>query len=214
MVSVPHHLIPGLITPINAALADKDLPWQAFPATVCNSRHADGRCVGIGLMPRFDQRSRTDDTVLSPPARRKEGEQAAAAVEHILVDHVERVLVDRSVPERRAVISPRALNPETWYGPTRQWFSVTPLRAFPDERVLRHQLNREIEERYGRRVAAVHMARTPDATYVSRWRTDGLLDGLDQWWGEIELDTEIGGPLMLGEAIDSGYGLFHPRTRS
>lgn len=199
--SVPQHLVPGLIGEASAALhaaaGGRTSAWFAFAATVSGGMHDDGRCVGISLAPRESAR---------PEDLTAELASASAAVEHIVRE--------RAAAPGRSIVAPRALDPEHWTGPSTVWFSATPLRAFPDERVVRYSVTTALREQFGVGPALLTVRRAPQHAYEERWPNGNLTDGLGQWWCDLVLTAPITGPLVLGAGRDHGFGLFQPGRSS
>ena len=195
--SIPQHRVPSLVSEVSAALrqaADDGAPaWFVFPATVSGGVHDDGRCVGIALAPRRGA---------DPDALDAELTSASAVVED--------VIAARASAQGRAVVAPRALDPDHWTGPSAVWFSATPLRGFPDERVVRHAMAAELGEQFGVGMVSLTVRRSPQHSYEVRWPNGDLADGLGQWWCEVVLTASISGPLVLGPGRDHGFGLFQP----
>lgn len=199
--SVPHHAIAQHLGGLNAALRDARQPWLAIPLTVSNFAHADGRLVGVGLLPR--QPEQADE--VSPASN----EEALLIAEHALVT-IEQHAAARYPRRTRAVGPSGALQARTWIGPSASWYSVTPLRAFPHEHIARVRLDEELRARFGVGIDALSITREPAASFSSKWSDRPYTDGFGQWWASFTVDTPIEGPLLLGSANDDGFGLFHP----
>ncbi|SDC21079.1 CRISPR-associated protein GSU0054/csb2, Dpsyc system [Sanguibacter gelidistatuariae] len=200
--SVPQHLVSALIAEVTSALEDSGQnavggqapAWFTFAATVSGGMHDDGRCVGVGLAPRAEVLPDNSDV----------GPASASAV-------VERIVLSRAAtPGSRSIVGPGALDPDHWTGPESHWFSATPLRGFPDERVIRHMMEVTLRERFGVGLTALTVRQSPLYAYEARWPNGDLADGLGQWWCELHLSAPIAGPLVLGAGTDHGFGLFHP----
>lgn len=193
--SIPHHSIREPLAAANRRLRAEGIPWTAFPATVSNSAHADGRLVGIGILPDSDE-------------DRRHGSEAAE-----MVVESEIAMLDPA-SDSFPVIDPAALRARTWIGPSASWYSATPMRAFPDRRVLEYEVHRELGSRFNARVLEVRATSVPTSKAHRPWADGALADGLGQWWLEVDLAEPIDGPVVLGRAKDHGFGLFHPRGRS
>lgn len=207
--SVPNNRIPGLIKQLSHELASLLSGWQVFPLTVSDEwadpkANGDGRCVGFGLTL-----TPVDADVLDARARATKWTQERAQAQQLLAKHVAllRVEADGLVVGRSA-----ALNPVTWTGPADTWYSTTPLRAFPDERVVHYELSTQLNERYGVEVTELALQRGPRIRRNGRWSNSDLADGLNQWWAEITLSEQVEGPLLLGAATERGFGTFRPRS--
>lgn len=211
--SIPQHSAPTILSALNTELP---AGWLAFPAVFTTSRWADGRCVGIGLMRQVAQRanqgpssvasSSTDTSVVV------ETGPSNASTDLVHVEMlVEQWLASRSdLPGGQRVISADALDASHWSSTSRHWRSVTPLRAFPDLRVLQHQLSIEADRRFGSGITVVEASVEPVPRFAERWSNARFTDGYGQWWLEIEFDDEITGPVLLGASTDHGHGLFRP----
>lgn len=103
-------------------------------------------------------------------------------------------------------------DPRRWTGASTTWVSATPLRAFPDERVVTHQLTRWAEDVAGSPLRELQLSRVPVEPWHHRWRQ--LPDGLDTWWVRMEFADRVHGPVMAGAATDLGFGLMIPQERS
>nr|WP_272905693.1 type I-U CRISPR-associated protein Csb2 [Sediminivirga luteola] len=199
--SVPHHRIPGVIAQINQVLRDNtdslELPWLAFAATVSAHAHADGRCVGVGitLHPAAD----VDPVSVGP----EHLDRAAGAVEAALTG------ITLPGPGRR-VGQPAALTANKWTRSSSRWVSVTPLREFPDDRVLEAKLTEALRGRFGVELTRLACRRLPIHDYEAVWSEVTLHDGFGQWWLEMELSEPIAGPLLLGASNEFGFGLLQP----
>lgn len=198
--AVPNNHIPRLMAPLQAELSEKLPGWRLFPLTVSHETDkprtsGDGRCVGFGLKP-------IASIALSP----EEIADATNALGHFVA------LLP--APERGLVVGDSGtLNPRTWAGPADTWYSVTPLRAFPDERIVKYQLAAELEEYYDAEIVDLQLCRTPRIRRDGRWSNAVLVDGLDQWWAEITLTKPVDGPLLLGAATEHGFGTFRPSRK-
>lgn len=198
--SVPHHRIPEIIDAVNSA-ADLPVGWTAFAITVSHetaetNASGDGRCVGIGLAPdEHDRRSAGDiDAVATYLARMAESVGAVA--------------------DGFTVGQSRALRPASWIGPAKSWYSTTPLRAYPDERVARWQISEQLRDRYGVEITELTLQHNPRIANNGRWAERDVTDGYRQWWAEFTVSAPIDGPLLLGQATARGFGTFRPRSRS
>lgn len=197
--SVPNHRIPPLILHLNTAIAEAVPDWRAFPLTVSHERdkpsaNGDGRCVGFGLL-------RLDGSDFSVEEQARAGELLARYVAQ-LPEQPDGLVVGRS----------GALNPTTWTGPAKTWYSTTPLRAFPDKRVVHYELAKQLNERYGVELRDLALQHTPRIRRNGYWSNGDLADGLAQWWAELTVSEQIEGPLLLGAATDRGFGMFRPRS--
>ncbi|GAA2094543.1 type I-G CRISPR-associated protein Csb2 [Brevibacterium salitolerans] len=161
--------------------------WHVFPLTVSGHAAADGRLVGVGL--------------LGP-----EGHDWAQSPAQLVLEAV----ANANLPSGRSVRLSGAHEPSTWENPSRRWISTTPLRGFPDARVLSHVLAEEIAARYGSASVVLDAQASPVRAQDHRWSSEGLTDGFGQWWVTIETADEIEGPLMLGASTDRGFGMFRP----
>lgn len=186
--SVAQHLAPKLFTEMSQQMPTS---WQAFPLTVSEHAASDGRLVGIGF--------------LGPAART--GEPSPAA---LVLDAVER----SGFPEGRSVRLSRTHDPCTWEKPSHRWISTTPLRAFPDARVLTHVVVQEIADRYNTTALVREAHAAPIRAQDHRWSGEGLADGFGQWWVTVETAEQIEGPLMLGASTERGFGMFRPNDHA
>lgn len=167
----------------------QDLPsgWRAFPLTVSGHAASDGRLVGIGFLTNGGHA----------------GDPSPAT---IVADAVARSGLRGGRPVRLSA----AHEPRTWERVSRRWVSTTPLRAFPDPRVLTFVVTQEIADRYGTTAIVQEAQASPVSAQDHRWSGDGLTDGFGQWWVSIETADEIKGPLMLGASTEQGFGMFRP----
>lgn len=182
--SIPQHRVQGLFLEMSRQMPSG---WRAFPLTVSGHAASDGRLVGVGLVG---------------PAG-KEGEPSPAMLVLDAVEHSD-------LPSGRSVRLSGTHEPRTWERPSRKWRSTTPLRGFPDARVLAHLLAGEITDRYGTASKLLDAQVAPVRAHDHRWPGEGLTDGFSQWWVTIETTAEIEGPLMLGASTDRGFGMFCP----
>ena len=196
------HFAAPLISEVSAALSaahgGRAPAWFAFAATVTGGKHDDGRCVGVGLAPSVGA---------LPDHIDAEFASASAVVEHL-------VQARAVAPGGRSIVNPGALDPDHWTGPESHWFSATPLRGFPDERVVRYTVTAALREQFGVGLASLTVRRSPERAYEVRWPTGDLADGLGQWWCELVLSAPITGPLVLCAGRDHGFGLFQPGRSS
>lgn len=166
-----------------------DLPsgWKAFPLTIGGHAASDGRLVGIGFL---GNGGHTGDPSLAT----------------IVVNAVARSGLRGGRPVRFSA----AHEPRTWERASHRWVSTTPLRAFPDPRVLEFAITKEIADRYGTTVTLLEAHASPVSAQDHRWSSEGLTDGFGQWWLRIETEDEIKGPLTLGASTERGFGMFRP----
>lgn len=161
--------------------------WSTFPLTLSGHAASDGRLVGIGFL---GNAGKADDP--SPAV--------------VVANAVERAGLRHGRPVRLSA----AHEPRTWEKPSRSWVSTTPLRAFPDARVLAFALTQEIADRYSTAVMVREAQTSPARPQDHRWSGEGLTDGFGQWWVTLETTDEVEGPLSLGASTDQGFGMFRP----
>lgn len=198
--AVPNNHIPKLMAPLHAELSEALPGWSLFPITISHEVDArmangDGRCVGFGL-------KHSNPGTLTPDVVAEVTGVLARSVAFLPAAKTGFVVGDSG-----------ALRSSTWVGPAEIWYSVTPLRAFPDERIVKYQLAAELKERYGTELVDLQLRRTPRIRRDGRWSNAVLSDGLDQWWAEIALSELIDGPLLLGAGTEYGFGTFRPRRK-
>lgn len=186
---------PLQVVPLRSALPGRQVPGfmarlevpngaVAFPLVVAGAPHSDGRCLGIGFQTAGDGASPVTDMVSA--VIRAERPTAAPILE---------------LSQRKT------LDPERWTRAARSWVSATPVRAFPDVRVLEYLLR----QRFGDRFALLRADREPMESWQQRWPSPpGLVDGLAQWWVKLRLPTPTAGPLRIGTANELGFGLMIP----
>lgn len=200
--SLPNHRIPTLLADLCKVLEADSSEYHLMPLTVSHEsvRRAaggDGRCVGIAVV----RKDMTNDGT----AR----DEAAEADRLRLVVSKVSTAVD-SLPESQGLIvgSSSALSSPTWIGPAKRWYSTTPLRAFPDVRVARFELESELRRRFDTEPVEVMLSPSPRIKRNGLWAEAEYTDGLTQWWAEITLPDHIAGPIQLGAATERGFGVF------
>lgn len=187
--SVAHFRIPqtmGLLRPLLAP------NWRAIPLTVSAHNKADGRLVGFGI------------TDAAHPDRAPD----TADILYQVSDALARIAsLD---PRGKQVSSSGTLAPTSWIGPALRWRSTTPLRAFPDRRVLELEIARELEDAYGVEPLSIRFESAPTFAGQHRWSSSSHSDGFAQWWVEIMLSSALTGPLVLGASKLEGFGVLRP----
>ncbi|WP_309130787.1 type I-U CRISPR-associated protein Csb2 [Brevibacterium sp.] len=186
--SVPQPRAPALMREIAEVLPPQ---WRALPLTASLHPQSDGRLAGIGLLP-------LEIAEVPPPL---------AAVNAV----INRCVYDRAAVTSGAV---RTLDPSTWTRSAIRWTSTTPLRGFPDIRVLSYNLCQETQEHFGTGVTITEAHSEPHRRGEHRWPSSAYSDGLAQWWLEIEFDGPVEGPLALGASTDHGFGMFLPHKEN
>ncbi|GAA3585684.1 hypothetical protein GCM10022198_06200 [Klugiella xanthotipulae] len=189
-----HQRIPSVIGELNRLLTGSG--WRVIPLTVSAQAHADGRCVGVALTPTPSPGAGAEE----PP--QTQGERIAAIADWC-TEHQKHF-------RGQAVGQPKALHPHRLRPHARHWASTTPMRAFPDVRVLAYETEREIFERYGVKARVTEASTEP----VKRWQhvlsNGSYPDGYRQWWVRIECEEKVSGPLLLGASTSEGFGVFQP----
>ncbi len=207
--SVLNHRIPALLADLCKVLEADSSEYHLMPLTVSHEsvRRAaggDGRCVGIAVVRKDVANGETgvanDGTVRDEAA---EAEQV-----RLVVSKVSAVV--ESLPESDGLIvgSSSALRSPTWVGSAKRWYSTTPLRAFPDKRVARFELESELRHRFDTETVEVVLSRSPHIKRNGLWAEAEYTDGLTQWWAEIVLPHHTEGPIQLGAATERGFGVF------
>ena len=200
--SVPNHRIPALLADLCKVLGADSSEYHLMPLTVSHesARKAaggDGRCVGLAVVRKDVD---NDGTV--------RGDEIESERMRLVVSEVSTAV--ESLPESDGLIvgSPSALRSGTWVGPAKRWYSTTPLRAFPDERVARFELESELRRRFDTQPIEVMLSRSARIKRNGLWAEAEHTDGLTQWWAEIKLPDDIAGPIQLGAATERGFGVF------
>ncbi|MCT1556821.1 type I-U CRISPR-associated protein Csb2 [Helcobacillus massiliensis] len=162
---------------------------RAVLLTSSGSPHARGQIVGVGIT-----------STEGEPVRHS---MAAELVE--VIGDIERIH-----PQGKRVHAPRAADARYWCRPSRRWRSTTPLRAFPDLRVLELDLKQQCLSELGVAPTAIDASPEPVIASDQRWRVDQYTDGLGQWWAILDFEEPVRGPLALGASRFDGFGAFQP----
>ena len=162
-----------------------------FPCVFTEGEYADGRVLGVAVLSALSTTPSAPDPV-----------PLLAAESSLRAAHPD--LFAEPGGSSAAV----SLSPNFWGRSSRVWRSATPLRAFPDIRVVDRILVDELQRITGRSVQLLRADKAPRLPGEQRWRQPG--DGLDQWWVSLMFDTEVAGPLQAGATQDEGFGLFVP----
>lgn len=162
---------------------------RALLLTSSGSPHARGQIVGIGI-------TSIDEEPLP----------------HSMTAEVVRVIgeIELRHPEGQRVHTPRAADARYWCRPSRRWRSTTPLRGFPDLRVLSLELKEQCLNELGVTPTAIKASPEPVVASDQRWRVDQYTDGLGQWWAILDFEEPVRGPLALGASRPDGFGAFQP----
>ena len=155
---------------------------ELFPCVFVGHAFADGSLRGIGLV----------------------GADRAAIVEAAAL-----AMEQFGLRSDTDAIGLETLAPSSWSSPSAAWRSATPLRAFPDERVLRYTIEREAVERFGVAPSHLNVFRQPVHRWQRQWPQPQ--DGLRAWWVELEFEHDVAGPMQLGATRELGFGMFVPR---
>lgn len=166
--------------------------WNFLPLTNSHAPQLQGHLVGFGVWS-------ADRELVSP---------------HVLVE-VSRSFESAADKLTRGhrVLRSRALEPAYWTGPAQRWVSTTPLRGFPDLRVLHHELAFTSKEKLGVMAHVRFASMEPAAPTHHRWSAGHHCDGLGLWWVELEFEAPVEGPLVLGSNTDQGFGVFRPLVK-
>ncbi|MBW3085830.1 hypothetical protein KEM60_02041 [Austwickia sp. TVS 96-490-7B] len=159
---------------------------SVFPCVNAGSQHSDGSGHGLAFFV---------DTPLVGSSAAVEAAVSARAGSPAL-------FADPGAPT-----SARAVKTARWRQSSRRWVSATPVRSFPDIRVLSYHLPRWVGA-YGADVESWSVSSSPVERWQHRCRQPG--DGNDLWWLSMTLSHEVAGPLLVGASRDSGFGLFVP----
>lgn len=178
----PSHQVPDVM----ARLEEPGL--TCFPCVFSGHPRATGALYGIG--------------VLLPT-----GEAEDDGLADLLIGALPRLRLDGG-----RSMTLHTTDPRRWTGTSTAWVSATPLRAFPDERVVTMQLEHWAAEVAGSRLVGLHLSRDPLEPWHRRWRQ--LPDGLDAWWVRAHFAGPVSGPVMAGAATDLGFGLMIPEETS
>lgn len=158
----------------------EELPVQAFPCVDAGYRFADGKFRGIGLI-------------------------AGSADEEDLAEAVRRMHALNELSFDNPDLVSQALRPSFWTKASTSWASATPLRAFPDERVVDHFVRSELARVTGQTPLALAFSKEPSRRWQRRWSQPP--DGLGLWWLEATFESRVQGPIVVGETKDQGFGL-------
>lgn len=185
--------VPKLMRRLNEKLEQQNLVGSAvaFPAVFSAFEHSDGRCLGIGFTVVNAHEVLSNETL----------SDLTGLVRGLTIENDSRPILR---PNRATLQTSR------WTKAASTWKSATPLRGFPDIRVLDYALRSEIQSKYGQSltVEVVRAETEPIESWHVRWPTADFQDGLTQWWVQLELSGAISGPLQLGASTDLGFGLF------
>ncbi len=202
--SVANWGVPRLIRAVRESVGSEvSQRWSITPLTLSGSLSADGRCVGVRLAAHDFEVDPLTGEILGGVV---DGQESGR-----LIRAFDQIIGGSDFPVLGRVVNPKhTLDNSTWIGPARYWVSTTPLRAFPDERVLRNAIETECDRRFGQIPSIAIAVQDPWLSWQSRWGEQGITDGFGQWWVSLGFDDKITGPLVLGATTEWGFGVFRP----
>lgn len=192
----PSRKIPDHLRSLHNALPELRDTYSIVPLTQSFSRWADGALVGIGVFPSLP---------------RAEGVPSSSDLESVARDvdkHLSQLI--GGVERPPSLPATKAHDSATWTFESTRWVSTTPLRAFPDARLLAVQIEQVLVERFHAKVLELTLRSQPERRHEERWPDTVFSDGFGQWWVELETDIPIAGPLQLGSETESGFGVLRP----
>lgn len=174
--------IPELLARVLGSADLTSLGVTAFPCVTAGHQHADGRLRGIGLFG-------DDSTQLREAVRRlRDSEELSSGPPDLVA---------------------KVVDPAYWERTSRHWVSATPLRGFPDIRVVDPLIRDEVKTTTGE-FATIGWSNKPERRWQYPWRQPP--DGHSLWWARLTFAQPVPGPLLFGRTTEKGFGLLVPEV--